>query len=115
MASLSMAPSPSLDVSDFVGDWTQHAGDLNIHSDGTIDLTYQVSQGTFLPLFPQLKLRIVSVAGNKATAAVLSSDDPNAPVGSTFSLELKKPGIILTNPLGGEHHWCDRAHRDAGD
>jgi hypothetical protein len=105
-------------VDPFVGSWNQHAGNLTIHANGTITLTYQsystTSDGT--PTFPDLTLHITSTTSTTATAIVDTSDDPTTQVGAHLTLRLASPGIILT-PLGQDNAndtWCDATNFSQG-
>jgi len=118
-ASNSSAPPPPsqtapVDVSAFVGQWFQHAGDISIQSDGSIDMTYQVERLGAPADFPSLKLKIVSVNGKTAVAQVILSDDPAVPIDSTLTLRRTEPGLAVTFPSGTESDWCDLQHNDQG-
>ena len=102
------------DVSAFSGQWFQHAGALNIKTNGEVDLLYQLEQPPNPSSFPELKLKIQSVEGDTATAVVTSTSDPQVPVGATFTFRRAEPGIVATTPDGGTALWCDPPHKDLG-
>lgn len=108
---------PPPDDSAFVGQWFQHAGALTISANGDIDMQYQAMQDGSSATFPHLKLRITSVdsTDTTATATVSSSDDPQAGTGSTFKFAKRSPGLVVTDPQGGIHEWCDSQHKDLGE
>lgn len=110
--------TPTLDITPFVGDWYEHAGDLNVHSDGSISLTYQSSatvDGLLTSAFPQLTLHIVSTSPGTAIAVVQTSDDPATRVGAKVTLRRTTIGVTITPLAGGTSAWCDPPHRTAGD
>jgi hypothetical protein len=104
----------AVDVSAFVGQWFQHAGDISVQSDGSIDMTYQVERLGAAADFPHLKLKIASVSGKTAVARVMLSDDPAVTTGSTLSLRRTEPGLAVIFPSGIESDWCDLQHKDQG-
>jgi hypothetical protein len=105
------AASPAT-VAPFVGHWFQHGGDLNVHSDGTVDLTYQNLPANS----PGVKLRIISVQGSVADATVTMSDDPSMPNGASISFTRQEPGIVMSGAgsQGPAPNWCDTAHAAQG-
>lgn len=109
------APVQQGAIKPFVGDWSQHAGDLNVSPDGSVALTYQVGAVSGPPAFPRLGLRVVAVSGSSAAATVTTSEDPAAPIGSVFKLVLDgSTGITLFHPNGRVDHWCDPNNRAQG-
>jgi hypothetical protein len=108
---------PPVDDSAFVGQWFQHAGALTISANDDVDMQYQVMQDGSSATFPDLKLHITSVDSNDttATATVSSSDDPQAGTGSTFKFAKRSPGLVVTDPQGGIHEWCDLQHKNLGE
>jgi hypothetical protein len=105
--------STTVDVSAFVGQWSQHAGELNVSSNGLVNMSYQLFSlnGT---AFPELRLKIISVANLTATAQVQASDDPRAQVDTIFTIRKVEPGLVVTSPAGSESVWCDDQHRTIG-
>jgi hypothetical protein len=105
---------PANDISGFVGSWYVHGGGLQVNADGTAQLTFQIySQTGGSPTFPTLDLTL-SGSGTTATATVTSSTDPTVAVGSTFTLTLAPPGVVLSNTPGdmsqNVSRFCDQAN-----
>jgi hypothetical protein len=96
--SYSSTTGPNNDISAFVGFWYLHAGGLTINADGSAQMTYPLyGAGPDLsPLFPILTLDLTG-SGSIAEAYVVSSTDPSVPSGTTFTLMLAYPGIVLSN------------------
>jgi hypothetical protein len=107
---------PPNDISGFVGSWYVHGGGLQVNADGSAQLTFQIySQTGGSPTFPTLDLTLSgSDTGATATATVSSSTDPTVAVGSTFTLTLATPGVVLSNTPGdmsqNVSEFCDQTN-----
>ena len=80
-------------------------------------MTYQTyyKRDNGLPTFPQIRMRVTSVRGQKLTGRVVAQRQARVEKGTRFTVTQKPPGLWVTFAGSSKiYKFCDRWHRERG-
>ena len=119
LAVIGQVPAVSVAVPDkWVGVWSVHAGGATVRANGTITMTYQAyyKRDHGLPSFPEIRMKVTSVHGNRLIGRVIGQRESPIEVGSRLTVRQRTPGIwIKFSGSKKTFRFCDRWHRERGD